>query len=105
MKRQNKYHAQRVQLDGHWFASKREAKRYAELRLLEKLGDLTNLRLQVHFPVLINGIKVFTYIADFTYSDRDEIDCVEDAKGMRTEIYRLKKKCVEAMYGIKIMEV
>lgn len=105
MKKKNKFKAVKVVLDGHKFPSKREAKRYAELKLLEQLGDVEMLCLQVKFPVVINGIEVFTYIADFTYVDRNGDDVIEDAKGMRTPLYRLKRKCVEAMYGVKIVEV
>lgn len=102
--RRGKYNAKRVECDGITFASIREAKRYKELKLLEKAGVIHNLELQPEFPISINGIKCFTYKGDFVYFD-DNKRVVEDVKGMKTPIYRLKKKCVEAYYSIKIVEV
>jgi hypothetical protein len=101
----SKYRAIRTEVDGKVFASKKEAKRYAELKLLLKAGAIRELFLQPKFPVTVNDIQVFTYVADFQYMEADGALVVEDVKGVKTPMYRLKKKCVEAQYGIEIREV
>jgi Protein of unknown function (DUF1064) len=103
--RRNKYRAVKTEVDGIVFHSKREAKRYGELRLLEKAGEILQLRLQVKYAVNINGIKVCEYRADFAYYDcENKCYVIEDCKGVRTAVYRLKKKLVEAYYGITVRE-
>lgn len=100
-----KYRAQRTVVDGINFASKAEAKRYLELRAMEQAGLIYHLELQPKFPVIINGIKVCTYIADFAYFTKSE-RITEDVKGMLTPVYRIKKKLVEALYpGMTITEI
>lgn len=103
----SKYHAVKTEIDGIVFASKHEAKRYQELKLLERNGDIINLVLQPEFLLLVKpGKSVGKYIADFSYWDTARNEYVtEDAKGVRTPVYRLKKKIVEAVYNIKIEEV
>lgn len=100
----SKYKAVKTTVDGIEFASKREAARYQQLKLLEKSGEITKLELQPKFPIFIGGKQVFSYLADFQYMDgRRRV--IEDVKGVRTPLYRLKKRCVEAYYGIEIFEV
>jgi hypothetical protein len=105
-KPKHKYKAQRTECqEGHSHPSKAEAKRCDELHLLQKAGQIHRLEREPSFPVSINGIKVFTYRADFSYFTEHE-RVIEDVKGMVTPIYRLKKKAVEAYYpGVKIVEV
>jgi hypothetical protein len=103
MKR-HKYGAVKTEVDGIVFASKKEAKRYQELKLLRKAGKIAALELQPSFDLVVNGVKVGRYVADFRYAEQD-LEVVEDAKGYKTDIYRLKKKMVEAQYGIEIREV
>jgi len=67
-------------------------------------GEIINLELQPKFPIEVNGIKICTYIADFRYKERDGTEVVEDCKGFKTDVYRLKKKLVKAIYGIEILE-
>ena len=75
----SKYHARKTVVDGITFDSKREAKRYGELKLLD--------------------------IADFTYTDaKTGEEIVEDCKGYRTDIYRLKSKIFAHKYGVVILE-
>jgi hypothetical protein len=100
----SKYHAIRVEVDGIVFASKAEARRYGELKLAELSGSVSALELQPKFPLIVNGKKISTYIADFRYIENGRT-VVEDVKGVRTPVYRLKKKMVEAQYGIEIVEV
>lgn len=103
-KRRSKYRNVRVVVDGIKFASKREAKRWGELRLLEQAGRIEWLRRQVAYPLEVNGMAVATYVADFVYHDADS-EVVEDAKGVRTPEYKLKKRLMLACLGIEIREV
>jgi hypothetical protein len=99
-----KYHNRRTRVDGIEFASQREAKRYMELKLLERAGAIRSLVLQERFPLRVNGVKVGEYVADFSY-ERDGARIVEDVKGYRTREYRLKRRLMKALYGIEIVEV
>lgn len=101
----NKYRAVKTELDGIVFDSKREANRYSELKLLLRAGTITELHIQPAFDVAVNGVPICRYIADFRYTALDGKVTVEDVKGMRTPAYRLKKKLVEALYGIRILEL
>lgn len=91
----------------HFMSSKKEAARYTELFFKSRLGEIRDLVVQPKFPVRINGKLVFTYRADFQYTRPTGAVIVEDVKpkGFRDRIYLLKKKAVEAAYGIKIHEV
>jgi len=109
-KPRSKYNATKVTIDGVTFASKAEGRRYAELKLLEKAGEITHLILQPKYaisarPLLLNPVIVAHYIGDFQYYRNDGELVVEDVKGVKTPVYRLKKKFVEAQYGIRIREV
>lgn len=102
----HKYGAVRTTVDGITFASKAEARRYAELVLLAKAGQIEALELQPKFPLVLNGKKVGAYIADFKYWMPSQSKAViEDVKGVKTAVYRMKKKMVEAQYGIEITEI
>ncbi|MGD9714830.1 MAG: DUF1064 domain-containing protein [Thermomicrobiales bacterium] len=105
MKKPSKYKAVRTTLDGITFASKREAERYATLKLLEKAGDITKLELQPRYPLVVNDQLVGNYVADFRYRDEQGNTVVEDAKGVKTPVYKLKKKLMKAIYGIEVREV
>lgn len=96
--------ARPTEVDGHLFPSEREAKRYQDLRLAERAGAITNLRLQFRWPLEVNSVLLGHYVADFTYTEKGQT-VVEDAKGMRTETYRWKRRHFEAQYGIQIQEV
>lgn len=101
-----KYHNKPTSIDGYTFASLHEAARYQELILLKRAGKIRDLVLQPAFPLVVNGKKVAKYIADFQYIDMETGKTqIEDAKGYKTAVYRLKKKLVEALYGIQIIEV
>ena len=89
-------------IDGICFGSRAEAARYCELKMQERDGKILRLELQVVFQ-LQAGIK---YIADFTYRREGECaDTIEDVKGMKTVVYRLKKKLFEAFIGVPITEI
>jgi hypothetical protein len=100
----NKYGARKTEVDGITFDSAKEAKRYGELKLLERAGEIAELELQPKYDLTVKGQKVCTYKADFRYFEHG-CEVVEDVKGMRTPVYRLKKKLMKACHGIEIREV
>lgn len=110
MKR-HKYNAVPTYVNGIRFASKAEAKRYAELLILENAGKITNLGTQHEYPLFartITGasVSIGKYVSDFRYFDNEAGRwTTEDVKGMRTPLYKWKKKHAEAQYGIKIVEI
>lgn len=87
------------------FHSRREGVRWSELKLLERAGEIRQLRCQVPFHLSVNGQLVCKYVADFVYIDEDGQEVVEDVKGVATEVYRLKKKLMRAVHGVDIREV
>ena len=95
--RKSKYNAKRT----NGYASKREADRAAELQLMVRAGEIALVLEQVPFP-LPGGIK---YVADFVRLNMDGTWTVEDAKGVRTDVYKLKAKLFFEQYGREIMEV
>ena len=101
----NKYNNQKTEVFGKLFASKREAKRYRELRLLLRAGEILDLECQVVVPCAVNGKHVCNYIADFRYKTRAGAVVYEDAKGFPTDVYKLKKKLVRVCSSIEIQEV
>ena len=103
----NKYGAIKTEIDGIIFDSRKESRRYSELKLLEYKGDITELELQPKYPCVVNGKKVCVYVADFRYVENGQT-VVEDAKSEATRknsAYRIKKKLTEAIYNIAIVEV
>lgn len=97
----NKYHAQKTEVDGITFDSKKEAKRYALLKQLERFGMISDLRRQVPFelqPGYTNNqgkkIRAITYVADFVYVENGK-QIVEDTKGFKTKEYQIKRKLFE----------
>lgn len=97
----SKYNSRKTTVDGFTFDSKKEAKRYLELKQMEKDGLIHNLQLQVPFELIppfeieIDGKKRkrrrMEYIADFVYYINNT-KIVEDVKGRKTEVYKIKKK-------------
>ncbi|SHN42254.1 DUF1064 domain-containing protein [Chitinophaga sp. CF418] len=102
--RHNKYGAKKIVIDGIRFASTKEGMRYTVLRLMQRCGEITDLKLQPSFALVVDGYKIATYRADFSYYDMGGNYIVEDVKGVRTPVYRLKKKLVHALHGIEIKE-
>ena len=98
-----KYGAVKTVIDGIKFDSKKEAKRYQDLRLLERSGEIESLELQPRYDLIVNGVNIGFYKADFRYW-RGCKQIIEDVKGMRTATYQLKKKLIAAIYGIEILE-
>lgn len=101
----NKYGNRKVEVDGITFASAKEARRYGELKLLERAGEISSLRTQPRFPIVINGVKVCTYVADFAYFEGEPTCVVEDVKGFKTDVYKIKRKLMKACHDIDVVEV
>lgn len=109
----SKYGNRKTTLNGVEFDSHKEAQRYAQLRLLERAGRITNLRCQVKY-ILIPAQRdergrllerECSYVADFVYFDLTlGMEVVEDSKGYRTDTFKLKKKMMLWFHGIQITE-
>lgn len=108
-RRGNKYHAQK----SGGYASRKEHRRANELRLLQRAGAISNLREQVRYELIptqrdSNGKLIerpCCYIADFVYTDRHGHTVVEDTKGVRTDVYRIKRKLMLHVHNIRIKEL
>lgn len=105
----SKYNNQKIRVGGEVFDSKREYNHWCELRLLERSGIICNLQRQVKFR-LIDSQKTSErterscdYIADFVYYENGS-RVVEDCKGMRTDVYKIKRKLMLEKYNISIKE-
>lgn len=109
--RKNKFKAVRVTLDGISFASKKEARRYGELKLLEKAGDICNLITHPRYKIEVGGTPVCTYVGDFQYEDIALGSSIvwEDVKGYKKgpayDLFKLKKALMKAVAGIEVVEV
>lgn len=119
----SKYHSRKITRDGEVFDSVKEYRRWCELKLLEKAGEIKDLQRQVKF-VLIPTQREFTneidkkgrfkkgkvieraceYIADFVYWEGRKY-VVEDTKGFKTKDYIIKRKLMLWVHGIRIQEV
>ena len=107
--KQNKY---RNVSDGE-FDSQKERHHFEHLRMLERVGLISNLQTQVKFELIPKQTdeqgkvieRAVSYIADFVHTDKEGKRIVTDVKGYRTEIYRLKKKMMLYFHGIKITEI
>ena len=108
-----KYGNRKTVIDGHTFDSKREAARYGVLKLLERTGTITDLELQPRFELIPKQRRddgrperACEYVADFRYTDaRTGQQVIEDAKGMRTRDYIIKRKLLLQVHGISVREV
>lgn len=104
-RRRNKFGAVKTVVGGVAFASKREARRYQHLCLLQAAGHISGLQLQPAFDLhALGGVKVARYVADFAYRDETtQRQVVEDVKGMKTPVFRLKAKWLKAEHGIEVV--
>jgi len=100
----SKYRAVKAEVDGVTFHSKREAKRYQTLKLLEQGGHISDLQVQPQFALVVNNIRLGEYRADFGYLNDKGEAIFEDCKGHRTDMYIWKRKHCEAQYGVTIRE-
>ena len=108
----NKYGNTKIKAGDEIFDSKKEAKRYEELRWLEMAGKITKLQRQVKFELIPKQIdedgkvieRACDYIADFVYYDMTDGLVVEDTKGFKTKDYIIKRKLMLYIYKIRIKE-
>lgn len=105
----SKYHAKKTVVDGISFDSRKEAYRYLALKGMEEDGSIEDLRRQVRYELVpafdVDGrhYRPVYYVADFVYVE-DGREVVEDVKGVRTDVYRLKSKLFARRYGMSIRE-
>ena len=102
----NKYNAKKTEFMGFKFDSKWEAERYGQLESMKMAGIIQDLERQVNYDIIVNDQKICRYIADFVYKlvheDGSEKKIVEDAKGIETTDFKLKKKLMKAVFDIEI---
>lgn len=111
----NKYSAKTTEIDGIRFASKREAIRYAELKLLLRAGQISGLKLQPRYPLCAGDVPILlrsgryrngrqlVYVADFEYVDQAGVTVTEDAKGYETPEWKIKRALFEIQYGRQVV--
>ena len=131
-KRPSKYHNKKIRSDGYVFDSIKESHRFAQLRLMERHGEIKSLVVHPVFEITVNGEKVCNFIPDFSYlvqarkviPEGEVVNyvrekgmlferIVEDCKGFdkktgwnsRTPVYLLKKKLLCVMHGIEVHEI
>ena len=104
----SKYKNVKTVLNGITFDSKKEAAYYGILRLKEKAKLIDRFEMQVKYDLIVNGVKIGFYKADFvTYKDGQVLEVI-DVKSEMTKklpVYRLKKKMIKAIYGFDIVEI
>lgn len=130
-KKRSKYHSKKITHDGMTFDSIKEYRRFCELRLLEKAGEVTDLKRQVEFELIPSQFEEIPtgefykrgekkgmpkmkcvcveqsvkYVADFAYTTKNGEPIVEDTKGFKTKDYIIKRKLMLLVHGIKIQEI
>ena len=105
-----KFNNKFTKVDGITFQSRKEAKRWGELKLLEKAGEISSLKRQQVFEIVVNGVHVTNYKSDFSYVDTRGFSklVVEDVKGgdaTKTDLYLAKKALMKAVHSIEIKEI
>ena len=125
--RQSKYGAEKTVVDGMTFDSRKEANRWCELRMLQRAGEIKNLRRQVEYVLIQEkrepptvgkrgGVKegrviqkAVKYRADFVYTSKDGKTIVEDVKGYKGggayAVFAIKKKLMSEVFGIEVQEI
>ena len=103
-----KYHNITTTIDGIRFDSRKEANRFYQLRLMERAGEISNLRRQVEYELIPaqktpagRAVRPVKYVADFVYEDHGKT-VVEDVKGVKTREFRIKSKLMLWRYGIVV---
>ena len=113
-KRRSKYGNVRIKNAGVSFDSKSEQRRWGELLLLQRAGEIRNLKLHPRFHLDVNGVRICDYVADYAYEAKNEdpkvwpqwTKIVEDRKAgavTQTRDFVIKRKLVLAIYGIHIL--
>ena len=103
----SKYGSRKTFVDGMLFDSKAEAARWQELQLLERAGEVSGIERQVTYELIPKqpGERAVKYIADFRYKTKEGQTIVEDVKGFKTEEYKIKRKLMLHVHGIRVVEV
>lgn len=99
----SKYRNKPTDIEGIQFDSRKEAKRWQDLSILQADGQIKKLQRQVTFPLIVNGQLICKYRADFQYEENGE-RVTEDVKGLRTDVYKIKAKLMKACLNISIRE-
>ena len=111
VKKRSKHRNVKTLVDGIDFASKKEAARYGELKLLERVGEITDLKVQPSYELKVNDELICKYIADFSYYNAAGIPriVVEDVKGMKKgcawSVFRIKAKLMAALHDIDVVVI
>lgn len=109
LQRANKFKNVWTEVDGIKFQSKAEAKHYSVLKLRERAGEITDLKLQPRYPLIVNDVMVGHAIPDFSYMDPSKAETgmlqLIDVKGVATPLFKFKAKLFHAIYGIQIQVV
>jgi hypothetical protein len=93
-------------VDGIFFHSKKEARHYKTLKAMQQAGIIRDLETQPKFKLEVNGVHICNYFSDFRYWDNElDREVIVDVKGVRTKIYKLKKRLMKAIHGIEVEEV
>lgn len=105
--RPRKYRNKPVEVDGRRFDSKAEARRYSQLKLLQRAGIIADLECQKRYPLTAHGQAICVYVADFAYTDlQRRVAVAEDVKGVETDVFRIKAKMFRAEYpGVELRVV
>jgi hypothetical protein len=103
--KKSKYRNTKTEYQGIRFDSEKECRRYKELKMLLKAGEIGMLQLQVEYEINPGGAFSMRYVADFVYVTKEGVKIVEDAKGFRTREYLKKRKLMWKVHGIRISEV
>jgi len=105
----SKYKNIKTEVDGIKFDSRKEARRYSELKLLLRAGEIFDLERQIRFqliePMRINGKheRAICYVADFRYTDKHGKTFVEDVKGIATDVFKIKYRLMKQVHGIEVL--
>lgn len=100
----SKYRNKPIIIGGRRFASRKEGNRALLLMQWERSGKIKALEFQPRFPLAVNGQHICVYVGDFSYYENGE-RVIEDAKGMKTREYVIKRALMKAIYGIEVREV
>ncbi len=102
VEKRNKFGAVAQWLDGHYFKSKKELRRYTYLRHLQMGKEISELKVHPKYPIIINGIEVCDVELDFSYKDKTGKFIIEDTKGLDLPMSKLKRLLVESSYGFEV---
>lgn len=100
----------KIEIDGHIFDSKKESEFYGSLKIKKQAGLIKDFQMQVKYDIIVNNIQIAKYFLDFLVEHNNGTIEYIDIKGkdkktnkfIKTGVFALKKRLVEAIYGIKI---